>query len=154
MRVLNGFAFSPENVAIPKGKNRKLRLIIDTRVVRRGQVVTVNSQDDKIAVLYTKFVVLPPNLGSNFREESIPVSGSSEGTRSQVIARTISQEGEIEAFCSIKVVEEEPPNQFLTDFKLDKERDGHQRASYEKGIVYVHVNSPHSPGISERTKTD
>lgn len=138
----NGFAFSPENVTIPKGKNRKLRLIIDTKVVRRGQVVTVDSQNDKIAVLYTKFVVLPPNLGSNLREESIPVSGNSEGTRSQVIARTMSQEGEIEAFCSVKVVEEEPSNQFLTDFKLDKERDGHQRASYEKGIVYVHVNSP------------
>jgi len=138
----NGFAFSPENVTIPKGKTRKLRLIIDTRAVRRGRVVTISSRDDRIVVLYSKFVVLPPNLGSNLREEWIPVSGSSEGTRSQIVARTLAQDGEIEAFCSVKVVEKEPPKQFLNDFKLDKERDGHQRASYEKGIVYVHVNSP------------
>lgn len=138
----NGFAFSPENVTIPKGKTRKLKLIIDTRTVRRGRVVTISSQDNKITVLYSKFVVLPPNLGDNLREEWIPVCAGSEGGRSQIAARSIAQDGEVEAFCSVKIVEKEPPKQFLNDFKMDKERDGHQRASYENGIVYVHVNSP------------
>jgi hypothetical protein len=138
----NGFSFSPENVTIPKEKTRKLRLIIDTRTVRRGRVATISALDNKITVQYSKFVVLPPNLGDNLREELIPVSAGSEEGRSQIVARSIAEDGEIEASCSVKIVEKEPPKQFLSDFKLDKERDGHQRASYENGIVYVHVNSP------------
>lgn len=138
----NGFAFSPESVTILKGKKRKLRLIIDTRVVRRGTVVTIDSQDERIRVLYGRFIVLPPNLGKNLREEWLPVQGDVEGVRSQVTARTMAASSEVEASCLVKIVDQEPPKQFLAGFHLDREKDGHQRASYEKGFVYVHVNSP------------
>jgi len=138
----NGFCFNPESVTITKGKKRKLRLIIDTRVVRRGTIVTLDSLDDRIEVMYKRFVVLPPNLGNNLREEWLPIICNSDGVRTQIIARTITDKGEIETSCSVKVTEKEPPKQFLTDFQLDREKDGHQRASYEKGIVYVHVNAP------------
>lgn len=138
----NGFAFEPEKVSITKGKKRNLRLVIDTRVVRRGTVVMLESQDERIRISYGKFIVLPPNLGENLREELLPVIGEVEGIHSQVIARTMAGRGEIEASCSVRVVEKEPPRQFLAGFHLDRERDGHQRASYEKGMVYVHVKSP------------
>lgn len=137
-----GFAFNPEKVTISKGQKKKLRLIIDTRVVQRGRVVTVESLNDGIEVLYRKFVVLPPNLGDNLREEWLPVEAKAEKVHTQIIARTMANGKEVEASCSVKVAEKEPPRQFLTGFRLDKERDGHQRASYEKGIVYVHVSSP------------
>jgi hypothetical protein len=42
----------------------------------------------------------------------------------------------------VKVIDKVPPKQFFKDLKLDDTKDGHQRASFENGTVFIHVNSP------------
>jgi hypothetical protein len=42
----------------------------------------------------------------------------------------------------VKVIDKVLPKQFFKYLKLNDTKDGHQRASFENGKVFIHVNSP------------
>jgi hypothetical protein len=140
----NGFAFVPSARTIVKGVKRRLRLIVDTRVVPPQTLVESSCDDQRVRVLKPdRFPVGSPNLSQYLREETVEIEAGVPAIRARIRARCRSAGGkELEAFCMVRVVSKRPPREFLKDYKLDPNADERQRCSYKEGIVYIHTRSP------------
>jgi len=155
-----GFAFVPDSKTILTGPKKRLKLVIDTRIVPQRSLVTITCNDDRIKLSsFERLLVGSPNLSPYLREEYIEISAETPGVRAQVCARTRSVEGrDLVAYCSVRVSERDPPKEFLKNYKLDAEADERQRANYENGIVCIHTRAPvlvryfGSPPLCERLK--
>ena len=138
----NGFSFSVEEATMVVGTTKKLRLLIDTRLVKGGSLIKVASSDSRITVKNSRLNVKSANISKFIDQEIVQLIGNTPGVAAEIIAKVNSSKGELKATCKLKVIEKEKPKNFFTNFQLDREKDGHQRASFEKGTAYVHVNSP------------
>lgn len=139
-----GFAFVPKSVNLTKNRKKRIKLVIDTNLVKSGTPIEITSEDQRIKVFPEKLTVSsPPTLGKYLTEEVIEVSSSTPELLTRVLAstKTIMNEDR-QAICRIKVHEKEPPKQFFKDYQLDKKGDKRQRSRFMDGIVYVHVNAP------------
>ena len=54
-----------------------------------------------------------------------------------ITASVNSPKNELKTKCHVKVIDKVPPKQFFKDLKLDDTKDGHQRASFENGTVFI-----------------
>lgn len=142
-----GFAFVSKSIILVKNKKKKIKLVIDTNLIKPGTAIDVQSEDERIEVSPKKLTVsFPPKLGKYLTEETIEVSARTSSLLStRIIANTKTTMSEDrQAFCKIKVSEKEPPKVFFKGYKLDTEGDKRQRYRFSRdtGIVYVHVNAP------------
>jgi hypothetical protein len=128
----NGFAFLPNNVALYTGKIRKLRLLYDSRLVKKGSIIRVTIGDNRIKLIKNRFEVEEPNIDKFIIQELIEVKANTPNIKTE----------ELKAICTVRTTEKDAPKKFFKDFKLDDKKDGRQRSSFDNGIVYVHVNSP------------
>jgi hypothetical protein len=144
LQPASGFAFVPDSRTILKGPRKRLRLVIDTRVVPQRSLVTLTCNDDRIKLLnFERLLVGSPNLSLYLREEFVEISAETPGVRAQVCARSRTAEGrELITYCTLRIAERDPPKEFLKDYKLDPAADERQRANYENGIVCIHTRSP------------
>jgi len=140
----NGFAFVPPARTIMKGAKRRLRLIVDTRIVPPQSQVELSCDDRRIKLLNeSRFPIGPPDLSEYLREEPIEIEAEAPAIQGHIRARCHSVEGkEVEAYCTVRVTEKRPPKEFLKDYKLDPNAYEGQRTSYKDGIVYIHTRSP------------
>jgi hypothetical protein len=160
LQPASGFAFVPDNKTILTGPKRRLKLVMDTRIVPQRSLVTLTCNDDRVKLLnFERLLVGLPNLSPYLREEFIEISAETPGVRVQVCARTRSVEGrDLAAYCTVRISEREPPKEFLKNYKLDAEADERQRANYENGTVCIHTRAPvlaryfGSPPSCERLK--
>jgi len=144
LRPENGFAFVPPARTIMKGSRRRVRLVIDTRIIRPQSLVELSCNDERIRLLSSeKLLVGTPNLSQYLREELIEIEAEVPGIRGHIRARSCSVNNkEMEAYCIVRVVEKKPPREFLKDYMLDPTGDERQRFRYKDGIVYIHTRSP------------
>lgn len=141
---LTGFAFVPKSINLTKNRKKKIKLVLDTNLIKPGTVVEISAEDQRIKVFPEKLTVShPPKLGKYLTEELIEVSCNISELSTRLIAntKTILNEDR-QAICKISVHEKEPPKQFFKDYQLDKKGDKRQRSRFKDGIVYVHVNAP------------
>jgi hypothetical protein len=140
----NGFTFVPKSANLTKNKKKKIKLVLDTNLIKSGTPIEVYSEDQRIEIFPTKLTVShPPTLGKYLTEEIIELSSKKSELSTKIIAntKTIMNEDR-QAICKIRVYEKPPPKQFFTDYQLDKKGDKRQRSRFKDGIVYVHVNAP------------
>jgi hypothetical protein len=140
----NGFAFIPPTRTIVKSSRRRVRLVIDTRVVPPRSLVILSCDDDRIKIRgFTRFLIGSPDLSRYLKEEYIEITGEIPAITGQICARSRTTDGrEIETYCTVRIVEKEPPRNFLSDYKLSPAGDERQRATYKDGIVYIHTRAP------------
>jgi hypothetical protein len=140
----NGFAFIPPTKTIVKSSRKRVRLVIDTRVVLPRSLVILSCDDDRIKILgFTRFLIGSPDLSRYLKEEYIEITGEIPAITGQICARSRTTDGrEIETYCTVRIVEKEPPRNFLSDYKLSPSGDERQRATYKDGIVYIHTRAP------------
>ena len=140
----NGFAFIPSTKTIVKNSKKRVRLVTDTRIVPPRSLVILSCDDDRIKILgFTRFLIGSPDLSRYLKEEYVEITGDIPAITGRICARSRTVDGrEIEAYCTIRIVEKEPPKTFLKDYKLSATGDERQRATYEDGIVYIHTRAP------------
>jgi len=144
-----GFAFVSKSITLVKNKKKKIKLVIDTNIIKPGTAIDIQSEDERIEVSPNKLTVsFPPKLGKYLTEEVIEVSTRTSSLLStRIIANTKTTMNEDrQAVCKIKVAEKEPPKVFFKGYRLDNSPEGDKRQRYrfsrDTGIVYVHVNAP------------
>jgi hypothetical protein len=142
MEPINGFSFTAKEVTMVVGTSKKLRLLTDTRVVKPGTLIKLTSSDSRVSIKKSRLNVSSGNISKFIDQEIVILNGNVTGVTAEIIARVNTSKGELKDTCKVKVIEKERPKNFFTNFQLDREKDGHQRASFERGTVYVHVNSP------------
>jgi hypothetical protein len=138
----NGFAFLPNEITLYTGKTRKLRLLYDSRLIKKGSIIRVTTGDNRIKLIKNRFEVERPNINKFLVQTLIEVKSNTPNIKSEILAKVKSTGDELKAICTVRTTEKDAPKKFFKDFRLDDKKDGRQRSSFENGIVYVHVNSP------------
>jgi len=139
----DGFAFVPPSTRFVKGKQKRLRLVIDTHLFKPGTIIELESEDDRITLPYSKITVSQPNIGQYLSEEYLYINCDKSRIQSRILARTNTNTGEKrEAVCKVKVIEKEESKVFFKDVKLDRGGDPRKRARFNDGYVYIHVLHP------------
>jgi hypothetical protein len=137
-----GFAFIPEDIRILKGKARKLKLVFDTRVVEAGSKIKVTTSDNRINIINSTFHSNHTFISSFIAQEIIEIKCDVPDVTATLVATVRTNRNELKALCTVKVIEKEPPQSLFNRLEFDIQKDGHQRASFSNGTVYIHCNCP------------
>ena len=139
----DGFAFVPQSVKFVKGKEKKLRLVIDTHIFSPGTIIKFESEDERIILPFSQITVSEPNMGKYLTEEFLNINCAKSNVKSKIIAKTTTTSSEERtAECKVRVIEKEESKVFFKDVKIDRAGDPRKRARYDDGIIYVHVLHP------------
>jgi len=146
----SGFDFIPNRARVYEGKRTRLKLMIDTQVIRPAIWVGVSSDNPHIVITGAKVGNKPIEDPRMFPVPR-PESGSLVVVMIEIEGRKAEQKGTVrakvpdkEALAQVRVIEKKPPGGFFNDYKLDLEKDPMQRFSFDKkiGMIYVHVRAP------------
>lgn len=139
----DGFSFVPTSAKFVRGRTKKLRLVIDTNLIKPGTIIELSIEDERISLPYKKFTVSEPNMGRYLTEEFIEITSEKSRIKTKLIAKTsTSKNEEREAVCKINVIEKEESKVYFRDYELDRSGDPRKRARFNDGVVYIHVNHP------------
>lgn len=139
----DGFAFVPASAKFVRGKKKKLRVVIDTNMIKPGTVIQLHSEDERVKLPYSTISVSMPNMGKYLTEEFFEISCENSRIKTKIIAKTkTSKDEERETICKINVIEKDESKVFFKDYELDTAGDPRKRARFNDGIVYIHVNHP------------
>lgn len=139
----DGFAFVPSSVKFVRGRTKKLRLVIDTNLIKPGTVLDLSVEDERIILPFKKISVSEPNVGKYLTEEFVEITTQTSRIKTRLIAKTTTTRNENrEAYCKINVIEKEESKVFFKDYILDRSGDPRKRARFSDGTIYIHVNHP------------
>ena len=139
----DGFAFVPTSTRFVKGKQKRLRLVIDTHMFKPGTIIELQSEDERIELPYSKITVSQPNIGQYLSEEFLYINCATSRIKTRILAKTKTVTGEERvAICKVKVIDKEESKVFFKDVKLDASGDPRKRARFDDGYVYIHVLHP------------
>tara|TARA_Y100000782_G_C10134781_1_gene244495 strand:+ start:57 stop:1106 length:1050 start_codon:yes stop_codon:yes gene_type:complete len=139
----DGFAFVPPTAKFVKGKEKKLRLVIDTHIFQPTTIIELESEDDRVLLPYSKISVSEPNIGKYLSEEFLTVKCDNSRIKTRIVAKAKTSTGEDrKAICKINVVEKEESKVFFKDVKLDQAGDPRKRARFDDGLIWIHVMHP------------
>jgi len=93
----HGFSFSVEEATMVIGTTKKLRLLIDTRLVKGGSLIKVASSDSRITVKNSRLNVKSANISKFIDEEIVQLIGNTPGVAAEIIAKVNSSKGELKA---------------------------------------------------------
>ena len=140
---LDGFAFVPPTAKFIKGKMKKLRLVIDTHMIKPGTVIDIESDDDRITLPFSKITVSEPNMGKFLTEEFLYISCDQSRIKTKILAKTKTTRGEERvAICKIKIVDKEERKMFFKGWEYLPSGDPRVRGTFREGIVYIHTSNP------------
>ena len=139
----NGFAFVPTSIRLVKGKIKRMRLVVDTHIFNPGTIISLESEDDRITIPYSKITVSEPNMGKYLSEEFFNITSETSRIQTKIIAKIKNaHQDERLAICKVKVIEKEESKVFFKDVKLDPAGDPRKRARFDDGIIWIHVLHP------------
>ena len=139
----DGFAFVPSSIRMVRGKEKKLRMVIDTHLFKPGTIIELESEDERIILPFSKITVSQPNMGKYLTEEFLYISCEKSRIKSRILAKTKTvTDDERVAVCKVRVIEKEDSKVFFKDVKLDPSGDPRKRARFNDGYVYIHVLHP------------
>lgn len=146
----SGFGFVPDRIRMYEGKKTKLKLMIDTLVIRPSILVGIDSDNPDIRIASAWIgsqVIENISLFPLPRPESgtwiivlVEIEGLKAGQKGRIKARALDKE----AIAEVRVVEKRPPGGLFKDYKLDPKKDPRQRVSFDKksGMIFVHSKAP------------
>jgi hypothetical protein len=139
----NGFAFVPPSIRLVKGKTKRMRLVVDTHIFNPGTIISLESEDERVTIPYSKITVSEPNIGKYLSEEFFNITSETSRIQTKIIAKIKnSNQDERLAICKVKVIEKEESKVFFKDVKLDRAGDPRKRARFDEGIIWIHVLHP------------
>jgi hypothetical protein len=140
---LDGFAFVPPTAKFVKGKQKRLRLVIDTHMIKPGTIIGIESEDERVTLPFSRITVSEPNMGKYLTEEFFYVICNEPRIKTSILAKTMTTKGEERvAVCKVKVVEKEERKMFFKGFEFLPSGDPRVRGTFRDGIVYIHTSNP------------
>ena len=139
----DGFAFVPVSTKLIKGKQKRLRLVIDTHQFKPGTIIDIESEDERVTLPYERITVSEPNMGKFLTEEFLYIECDESNIRTRILAKSkTTKDEERTAICKVRVTDKEESKVFFKDFKLDPAGDPRIRGKFNDGYVYIHTSNP------------
>ena len=140
---LDGFSFVPPSAKFIKGHKKKLRLVIDTHMIKPGTIINIEREDERIELPFSRITVSEPNMGKFLTEEFLYISCDQSKIKTKIFAKSKTTRGEERvAVCKIKIVDKEERKMFFKGYEFLPSGDPRVRGTFRDGIVYIHTSNP------------